>query len=205
MKKIRLSFLLTAVLCIFMCIVGCTDNHYDNSKTLLAQSDEVKPTDNTTENDDSQTLLTQSDEAETTKNVDSQTSNEVETTEQTTEKEHSQPEINSLQNYYRMWCDGEITADELMNKPGVMDSFIETIKATTGYDLYNENFTWTYIKHDDRYPFKFIITDEDGIASRGIEAVIISYKDSTEDDVKYALEVAPYVYDPYTLKIIEYH
>ena len=38
MKKIRLSFLLAAILCIFVCIDGCADNHYGDSKTLLAQS-----------------------------------------------------------------------------------------------------------------------------------------------------------------------
>ena len=169
MKKIRVSILMVAILCIFVCFGGCADNHYDASPTLLTQSDEV------------------------------------EATEKTTEKEHSQPEADNLQNYYQMWCDGEITADEFMNKPGVMDSFIKGIKATTGYDLYNESFTWTYVENDDRYPFKFTVTDEDGIGSKGIEAIIISYKDGAEEEVKYALEVNPNIYDPATLNIIEYN
>ena len=115
--------------------------------------------------------------------------NEVKDTENTTEKEHSESEIYDVQNYYQMWCDGEITADELMSKPGVMDNFIERIKRFTGYDLYNENFTWKYVAAEDRYPFKFTITYEDDTKTKGIEAIVIRYKDG--EDIKYSVEVNP--------------
>ena len=38
MNKIRISILIVAILCIFVCIGGCADNHYDDLPTLLTQS-----------------------------------------------------------------------------------------------------------------------------------------------------------------------
>lgn len=128
--------------------------------------------------DDFTTSLNQTNEVKDTEN-----------TTNTTEKKHSASETHNVQNYYQMWCDGEITADELMSKPGVMDNFIERIKRFTGYDLYNENFTWKYVAAEDRYPFKFTITYEDDTKTKGIEAIVIRYKDG--EDIKYSVEVNP--------------
>lgn len=94
-----------------------------------------------------------------------------------------------VQTYYQMWYNEEITPEELLSKPAVIYDFAEKIKTFTGIDLTGREYTWEYIPEEDRYPFKFKISTENG--TKTVEAVIVSYWDSM--DKKYGVEVNSYV------------
>ena len=148
MKKTCI-FLIAVLLCISACMVACGRDTDDNMEPHDSESEFMESM--------------KGDDTSKEESSDTNTDLPKESMENPTETEYSEPEINIVQKYYEMWCNYE-----------VMEDFIERIKITTGCDLKNKNYTWTYNAEQDRYPFEFIFPSEDGATYKKIEAVIIA-------------------------------
>ncbi len=104
---------------------------------------------------------------------------------------YAELEYRAVQGYYQMWYDKELAVDVLLDKYEVKKDVEKKVREATGIELLTTDFIWEYAAEEDRFPLRFFVTDDAG--TKMIETNIIRYKDETDGNEKFSVEVNPTV------------
>ncbi len=95
------------------------------------------------------------------------------------------------QRFMESWYNGDMTTDALLNEYAVRLHLATKIHAATGIALFAYDFRWEYRANEDRYPLRFLLSDDDG--TKVIETVIVKAVDETDGKEKFFVDVNPTV------------